>query len=188
MEWKSEEKLLSRLLRCNSCLEEVRILKLMKCQHSFCLPCLKSVSNKRSQTVTCCLCYEVWSSWQYGVRDSIYPVCVSDPKLLGVLLWQWYFSFVSEHVIFSLKGHCKILFSATFIFTFKPKILQSFNSSQLTTWFRRDSQKTSMPPIVHTKKFYTARGRKVRVFGGLNWLNAPMVLFTVVNKHLSYIY
>ena len=38
------------------------------------------------------------------------------------------------------------LLSSFFSFTFKPKILQSFISSQLTTWFRHDSQKTSMPP------------------------------------------
>ena len=30
---------------------------------------------------------------------------------------------------------------------FKPKILQSFNFSQLTPWFLHDSQKTSMPHI-----------------------------------------
>ena len=33
-----------------------------------------------------------------------------------------------------------------FSFTFKPKTLQSFISSQLTTYFCHDSQKTSMPP------------------------------------------
>ena len=38
------------------------------------------------------------------------------------------------------------LLSSFFSFTFKPKILQSFIFSQLTTWFRHDSQKTSMPP------------------------------------------
>ena len=40
------------------------------------------------------------------------------------------------------------LFTPFFSFTFKPKILQSFISSQLTTWFRHDSQKTSMPPLI----------------------------------------
>ena len=39
------------------------------------------------------------------------------------------------------------LLSSFFSFTFKPKILQSSISSQLTTWFRYDSQKTSMPPF-----------------------------------------
>ena len=38
------------------------------------------------------------------------------------------------------------LLSSFFSFTFKPKILQSFISSQSTTWFCHDSQKTSMPP------------------------------------------
>ena len=30
--------------------------------------------------------------------------------------------------------------------TFEPKVLQSFISSQLTTWFCHNSQKTNMPP------------------------------------------
>ena len=34
-----------------------------------------------------------------------------------------------------------------FNFTFKPKILKTFISSQLTTWFCRNSQKTNMPPL-----------------------------------------
>ena len=40
----------------------------------------------------------------------------------------------------------KNLQSSFFSFTFKPKILQSFISSQLTTWFCEDSYKTSMRP------------------------------------------
>ena len=40
----------------------------------------------------------------------------------------------------------KSLLASIFSFTFKPKILQSFISSQLTTWLCHDSQKTSMPP------------------------------------------
>ena len=37
------------------------------------------------------------------------------------------------------------LLSSFFSFTFKPKFFQRFISSQLTTWFRNDSQKTSIP-------------------------------------------
>ena len=40
----------------------------------------------------------------------------------------------------------KNLLSSFFTFTLKPKILQSFISSQLTTWFCHDSQITSMSP------------------------------------------
>ena len=39
------------------------------------------------------------------------------------------------------------LLASFFSFIFKPKILQSFVSSQLTTWFHYNSQKTSMPII-----------------------------------------
>ena len=42
------------------------------------------------------------------------------------------------------------LLSSFFIFTFKPKILQSFTCSQLTTCFRHNSQKTSMPSCFST--------------------------------------
>ena len=44
----------------------------------------------------------------------------------------------------------KVLLLSFFSFTFQPKILQTFISSQLTTWFRHDSQKTSMPPMTMT--------------------------------------
>ena len=46
------------------------------------------------------------------------------------------------HIIVPFRG---TLLSLFFNVTFKPEILQSFISSQLTLCFRHDSQKTSLP-------------------------------------------
>ena len=69
---------------------------------------------------------------------------------MGDLAWQSYFSFVTFMNLFFLSYLTfiigKILLLSFFSFIFKAKILQSFISSQLTTWFSHDSQKASMPP------------------------------------------
>ena len=53
-------------------------------------------------------------------------------------------STLSSHLTVSIGKNLLLSF---FSFTFEPKILQSFISSQLTTWFCHDSQKTSLPII-----------------------------------------
>ena len=65
------------------------------------------------------------------------------------------------------------LFSSFFSFTFIPKILLSFISSQLTTWFCHNSQKTSMPPV-HPCMFYE------RVIAFVN-----LTIVTMISKALN---
>ena len=67
------------------------------------------------------------------------------------------------------------LFSSFFSFTFIPKILLSFISSQLTTWFCHNSQKTSMPPV-HPCMFYE------RVIAFVN-LTIVTMISKVLNLH-----
>ena len=57
--------------------------------------------------------------------------------------WLSHLRTFSSHFTFIIS---KKLLSPFFNFSFQPKVLQSFISSQLTTWFRHDSQKTSISP------------------------------------------
>ena len=62
-----------------------------------------------------------------------------DDRTSRLSHWRTFFSHLT--VIIGKK-----LLSSFFSFTFKHKILQNLTSSQLTTWFSHDSQKTGMHP------------------------------------------
>ena len=55
----------------------------------------------------------------------------------------FFFNDTATTEIYTLSLHDALPISSFFSFTFKPKILQSFITSQLATWFRPDPQKTS---------------------------------------------
>ena len=79
---------------------------------------------------------------------------------MGDLPWPSYFRFVTfKNLFFTLNCHfCQKLLSSFFSFTFKLKILQSFISSQLTTWFCHYSQKTCMPQRIMCKCYQVIHG------------------------------
>ena len=74
--------------------------------------------------------------------------------------------FFSSHLTVIISEN---LFLSFFRFTFIPNILLSFISSQLTTWFCHNSQKTSMP-------------RYERVTAFVNLINVTMIS-KVLNLH-----
>ena len=84
---------------------------------------------------------------------------------MGDQPWRSYFRFVKFKNLFF---HLIVIFgenllSSFFSSTIKPKILQSFISSQLTTWFCHDFQKTSMPRT-DSKSLYKSQCRSLLWF------------------------